>query len=481
MASTRFDAAVIGSGPNGLAAAIVLARAGLHVTVLEAAPSIGGGTRTQELTLPGFHHDVCSAVHPMAVASPFFATLPMKELGLRWVHPRYALAHPLEHGPAVMLQASLDDTAADLGRDRSRYLACFEPFVAAWPKLAPALLAPFSPFPPCPVLVARFAMRALRSAHALAYGRFRTDRARALVAGLAAHSILPLDQPASAAVGLVLGATAHAVGWPIACGGSRRITDVLAKCLISLGGQIETDRPIASLEQAPCARVMIFDLTPRQILPIARQAMTAGFARSLERYRYGPGIFKLDLALAGPVPWRDPRCAQAGTVHVGGTFEEIASSEAAVFRGEHPDRPFVLVAQQSLFDDSRAPTNRHTLWAYCHVPHGSPRDMTTAIERQIERFAPGFRDQILARHAMNAPALEAYNANCVGGDINGGMQDLAQLFHRPASTLDPYHIPGTSMYICSSSTPPGGGVHGMCGYHAARAVIGRHFRHPTRG
>ncbi|MDX1639017.1 MAG: NAD(P)/FAD-dependent oxidoreductase [Balneolaceae bacterium] len=475
MPESSCDAIVVGSGPNGLAAAVRLARQGLHVKVIEAKETIGGGTRTQELTLPGFRHDVCSAIHPMALASPFFKNLPLEEHGLEWIYPEYPLAHPLDNEPAVVLQTSLDETAAELEPDAAAYRSLYETIVINFEQLAPQLLAPFSPFPATPLLMARFGWNALKSAQSLAFGNFSSRRARALFAGLAAHSVLPMEKRVSAAIALVLGAAGHRHGWPIPKGGSHAITTALAGYLESLGGEIVTGEPVHSLEQVESARTVLFDLTPQQVLDIAGSSLPSGYRKKLKRYTYGPGVFKLDLALDGPIPWYDERCLNAGTVHLGGTFEDIADSERAMFNGRHSSRPYVLVAQQSLFDDTRAPDDKHTAWAYCHVPHGSEKDMTEAIESQIERFAPGFRDIVLERHRMNTSDMQRYNPNYIGGDINGGLQDLSQLFTRPAGLFNPYHIPGTSWYICSSSTPPGGGVHGMCGYHAAGAALKREF------
>jgi len=471
----NFDVIVVGSGPNGLAAAVALAREGLHVKIVEAAESIGGGTRTKELTLPGFRHDVCSAIHPMGYASPFFRSLPLPEHGLEWIQPEVPLAHPLDEEPAVLLDHSMEQTASELDEDRDSYLNLIEPFAHNWDRLAPQLLAPFSPFPSSPILMARFGILAFKSARSLAFSRFESYRTRALFAGMAGHSVLPLDRPISAAIGLVFSAVAHAGGWPLPKGGSHQITRALASYFRSLGGEIETDREITSPNELKTARTVLFDITPRQILQIAGSAVPSGYAKKLHSYRYGPGVFKLDLALDGPIPWYDERCLKAGTVHLGGTFEEIAESEERVNNGKHSEHPYVLLAQQSLFDNSRAPDDKHTVWAYCHVPNGSTEDMTQYIENQIERFAPGFKERIIGRHKMNSRDMHEYNANYIGGDINGGMQDLRQLFTRPAGLFDPYHIPDTSYYICSSSTPPGGGVHGMCGYHAARSALKREF------
>ena len=463
-------AIVVGAGPNGLAAAIELARGGLPVTLIEGQDQIGGGARTADLTLPGFHHDVCSAIYPLGAGSPFFNSLPLTEHGLAWIHPPTPLAHPLDDGTAVLLERSLAATAETLGTDAGAYRRLMEPLAASWPELAGDLLGPLA-VPRHPLLLARFARHALRSATALAGARFRGQRAPALLAGLAAHSCLPLERPVSAAVGLVLGLLGHAVGWPIPRGGAGAVSAALAGYLRSLGGRIETGRPIDSLAQLPASRLVLLDVTPRQLLTIAGDHLSHGYRRRLRRYRYGPGVFKLDWALAGPIPWRAAECARAGTVHLGGTLAEIAAAERAVWQGHCPERPFVLLAQQSLFDSGRAPAGRQTGWAYCHVPNGSAADMTAAIEAQVERFAPGFRDLILARHTRSAAAYEDYNPNCVGGDISGGVQDLAQIFARPVFKAVPYATSREGLYLCSSATPPGGGVHGMCGFHAAQAAL----------
>ena len=474
----QYDAVVVGSGPNGLAAAITLARAGRSVIVFEARETVGGGCRSAELTLPGFVHDVCSAIHPLAVASPFFRTLPLERYGLEWVQPTVALAHPLPDGTAAVLHRSLAETAAGLGPDAAAYTRLMAPLVRDWPKLEAAILGPL-PLPPHhPLALAHFGLSGLLPAVWLAETRFRTDAARALFAGLAAHGMLPLGKPVTAAFGLVLGILAHVAGWPVPRGGAQRISDALAAYLRDLGGEIDTNTPITSLEQLPPARAILCDVTPRQLLALAgegrpRDALTlpAGYRRRLERFRYGPGVFKLDYALDGPVPWLAEECRQAGTVHVGGTLAEIAAAERAVAHGEAPEQPFVLVAQQSLCDPTRAPAGKQTLWAYCHVPGGSDVDMTQRVEAQIERFAPGFRQRILARHTLTAVEMQAYNPNYIGGDINGGVQDLWQLYTRPVASLSPYTTPVPGLSLCSSSTPPGGGVHGMCGMHAARAVL----------
>jgi phytoene dehydrogenase-like protein len=465
-----YDAVVVGSGPNGLAAAIAIAQAGKSVLVLEARETIGGGCRSAELTLPGFVHDVCSAIHPLGLGSPFFKTLPLGDHGLEWIHPPAPVAHPLDDGTAVVVERSVDETAAGLGPDAAAYRRLMGPLAAEWDALAPELLAPLH-VPRRPLILARFGLKAIRSASSLAKARFRGERARAVFAGIAGHSILPLERTATAAIGLVLGALTHAVGWPLPRGGSRRIAEALAAHLRSLGGEIRTGSPVESMDALPAARAVLCDVTPRQLLALAGDRLRGRYRRALERYRYGPAAFKLDFALSGTIPWKAAACARAATVHLGGTLEEIAASEAAVARGEHPERPFVLLVQPSLFDTSRAPAGRHTAWAYCHVPNGSTVDVRARIEAQIERFAPGFRDLVLARSVLTPARLQEQNPNYVGGDINGGAQDLGQMFTRPAARIVPYSTPVRGLYICSSSTPPGGGVHGMCGYHAARAAL----------
>lgn len=472
-----YDAIVVGAGPNGLAAAITLARAGRSVLVLEAKDTIGGGTRSAELTLPGFVHDVCSAIHPLAVASPFFSTLPLADHGLEWIYPPASAAHPLDDGSAVLVERSLEATSETLGRDAAMYRALVGPLVAHWEKLKLDLLGPL-PLPPHdPITLARFGLSAVWPLRGFAKTAFRGERARAVFAGLGAHSMLSLDQPLTTAFGLVLAASAHAVGWPLARGGSQKLADALASYLRALGGEIVTGHLVESIDDLLPAQAVLFDVTPRQLLRIANCRLPAGYRRQLERYRYGPGVFKVDWALDGPIPWKAAECARAPTVHLGGTLDEIAASERAVWRGEHPERPYVIVAQHTLFDPSRTPEGKHTAWAYCHVPNGSPFDMTARIESQIERFAPGFRDRILARSARATPEMERYNPNYVGGDINGGVQDLRQFYTRPALRLNPYSIPtrrgaaAQRLYLCSSSTPPGGGVHGMCGYFAAQTAL----------
>jgi phytoene dehydrogenase-like protein len=466
-----YDAIVIGAGPNGLAAAISLAREGLSVLVVEARDTIGGGTRTAELTLPGFAHDVCSAVHPLGAASPFFRTLPLEEHGLEWIHPAIPLAHPLDDGTAAVLERSVETTGQKLGPDAAAYQKLMAPLVAGWDRLAEDMLGPLSIPPRHPFILARFGLRAIRSARGLADSTFQGEHARALFAGMAGHSMLPLERSPTAAFGLLLGITGHAVGWPLPRGGSQRISDAMADYLRSLGAEIVTGTPVESIDELPPARLVLCDVAPQGLLRMAGHRLPARYRRKLEGYRYGPGVFKLDLALDGPIPWQAEACIRAGTVHVGGTLSEIAAAERAVWSGQHPEKPFVLLAQQSLFDPTRSPAGKHTVWAYCHVPHASTVDMTGRIEAQIERFAPGFRDRILARSVMSASEMEVYNPNYIGGDINGGVQDLRQHFTRPTFRLVPYSTPVKGLYLCSSSTPPGGGVHGMCGYFAARAAL----------
>ena len=462
---------MVGAGPNGLSAAIALARAGRAVTVLEARDTPGGGCRSAELTLPGFVHDPCATIHALALASPFLRSLPLAGHGLELVQPDAPLAHPLDGGTAVMLERSVDATAAGLGRDGAAWRRLFAPLVRDADAVFAGALAPLRP-PRHPLALARFGAVAVRSAGGLARSRFAGERARALFAGCAAHSMLALEEPVSAGFGVVLALAGHAVGWPVARGGSQRLADALAAHLRALGGTVETGLTVASLDELPVGRApVLLDVTPRQFLRLAGRRLPSLHRRRLGGYRYGPGVFKLDWALDGPIPWAAPEVARAGTVHLGGTLDEVAASEAAVTRGAHPERPFVLLVQASRFDPTRAPEGRHTAWAYCHVPNGSKRDMTAAIEAQVERFAPGFTRLIAARAATDSAALEAYNPNCVGGDVNGGRQDLRQLFTRPVARVVPYATPLDGVWLCSSSTPPGGGVHGMCGYWAAGAAL----------
>jgi phytoene dehydrogenase-like protein len=464
----HLDAIVVGSGPNGLAAALTLARAGRRVVVYEAAEQIGGGLRSAALTLPGFVHDVCAAVHPLAASSPCFRTLPLRELGVVWVHPPAPLAHLLDEARAVLLERDLAATARALGRDARAYARLFAPLAARWEALAAALLRPIG-LPRHPTLVARFAWWGLRSATTLARRVFAGAEARALFAGLAAHSMLPLDRPLTSAVALLLGAAGHGCGWPIVAGGSQRLAEALATALRSLGGELHTSVPVRSLDDLPPSRLVLCDLTPRQLLALAGDRLPPGYRRRLARYRYGVGAFKIDWALDGPIPWQAAACRRAGTVHLGGALEEVAAAEAAPWQGTPAERPFVLLAQPSLFDPTRAPAGRHTAWAYCHVPHGWKGELTDRLEARIEQYAPGFRARILARHVMGPAELEQHNPNLVGGDINGGVQDLRQTLARP--TWRAYRTPVPGLYLCSSSTPPGGGAHGMCGYFAAQAAL----------
>jgi phytoene dehydrogenase-like protein len=464
------DAVVVGAGPNGLAAAIELARSGLSVRVLEAAETVGGGTRSAELTLPGFTHDVCSAIHPLGVASPFLRSLPLEAHGVEWVEPPAALAHPFDDGAAALLERSQEAAALSLEEDDARWRRLFAALVREADSLLEEILAPLH-VPAHPVTLARFGLRAMLPATTVARRSLRSARARGVFAGLAAHSMLPLERPPSAAFALMLGLLGHAVGWPFPRGGSQAIADALASYLRSLGGEIETGRQVESLAELEGTRLTLLDLTPRGFLRLAGHRLPARYRTRLERYRYGPGVFKLDWALDEPIPWRAEECTRAATVHLGATLEEIAASEAAPGRGRISERPFVLLAQQSLFDSTRAPAGRHTAWAYCHVPNGSTADMTEPIEAQVERFAPGFRDRILARASRGPADLERENPNYVGGDINGGLADLRQLFTRPVARRTPYSTPLPGVFLCSASTPPGGGVHGMCGYHAARAAL----------
>jgi phytoene dehydrogenase-like protein len=472
---TTYDAIVVGSGPNGLSAAIVLAKAGLSVLVREAQSTIGGSARTLELTLPGFHHDIGSAIHPMAVASPFFCSLSLDCYGLEWIQPPAAVAHPLDVEPPAMLERSLDASLSTLSPDQSNYRRLLQPLLADWQSLISEILAPPLHLPSHPFAMLNFGWHAIFSAAALNRLCFRGERARALFAGLASHSITSLELAGSSAIGLVMAITAHAVGWPLPRGGSQQIANALAACLRSHGGVIETCAPVEDIDELPAARAVLFDLSPRQILRIARRRLPANFARRLDRFAYGPGVFKIDWALSEPVPWRHDECRRTATLHLGGSANEIRSSEADSWNGKLSARPWVLFAQQSLFDNSRAPQGKHTGWAYCHVPHGSLEDRTAAIEAQVERFAPGFRDCILARSSKNTAAMEHLNPNLIGGDIGGGANNLVQLLRRPVFSSDPYRLPADGLYLCSASTPPGGGVHGMCGYHAARSALKHTF------
>jgi phytoene dehydrogenase-like protein len=464
-----FDAIIVGSGPNGLAAAILMQQKGLSVLVLEGKPTIGGGLRSAELTLPGFIHDICSAVHPLAVASPFFSQLPLSSQGLEYIYPGIAAAHPLDSGKVAIIHGSVQQTADLFGVDECAYRELMGAVVKDWPLIDADALGPLR-YPKHPLALASFGLKALPAASHL-IKKFKTPEARALFAGMAAHAIQPLTNVATSAIALVLIATAHLGGWPIPKGGSNQIANALATYFISIGGKIETNIYVSSLQQLPSSHTVLFDVTPRQLLEIAGHNFSPLYKWQLERYRYGMGVFKIDWALDAPIPFKSVQCKQAGTIHIGNTYEEIAESEQQTSIGKHPKKPFVILAQPSVFDASRAPEGKHTAWAYCHVPNGSKQDMTEAIENQVERFAPGFRERILARHVMNTAQMEAYNPNYIGGDINGGILDIGQLFTRPVLRWSPYKTSAKGIYICSSSTPPGGGVHGMCGYHAAKKAL----------
>jgi phytoene dehydrogenase-like protein len=464
-----FDAIVVGSGPNGLAAAIAMQQQHLSVLLIEGKETIGGGLRTQELTLPGFMHDVCSAIHPLAFASPFFKSLPLHDHGLEYIFPPVPAAHPFEGGMEAALLQDLEKTAQHLGKDQDAYIQLLAPLVGSWPKIANDILAPLH-LPAHPYLMAQFGWKAFSSATAMSK-RFHTPEAKALWSGMAAHALQPLSNTATSAIALVLMITAHTGGWPIAKGGSQSIAHALASYFVSLGGKIQTNFYVHSMEQLPSAHAILFDTTPRQLLQIAGHSLSGLYKWQLDHYRYGMGVYKIDWALAEPIPFIAPYCRQAGTIHLGNTMAEIVEAEKATAAGAHPQQPFVILAQPGLFDPSRAPSGKHTAWAYCHVPNGSTVDMTSRIENQVERFAPGFKERILGRHVMNTVDMENYNPNYIGGDINGGVIDIRQLFTRPALRWSPYKTSAKGIYLCSSSTPPGGGVHGMCGYHAAKKAM----------
>jgi len=472
------DAVVVGAGPNGLAAATVLALHGLDVLVVEASDAVGGAVRSAELTLPGFVHDVCSAVHPMAVASPFLRQLPLEDHGLHWINPPVPLAHPLDGARCATLERSVKQTAAGLGPDEAAWRALVGRLESEWDNLALDILSPLLRWPAHPLRMARFGLRGLRSASGLLKSRFVTEEARALLGGCAAHSFLPLERRASAGVGLVLAAVGHAVGWPFPKGGAGRLAAALARHLTSLGAEIQTGWRVADVEELPPTKALLLDLTPRQVSAVASSRLPEPYLRRLRRYRYGPGVLKVDWALDGPVPWSAEDCGRAATVHLGGRLEDIEKSERAPWKGDIAEHPFVLFSEPSRFDDERAPPGKGVGWGYCHVPHGWTGDVPRIVDRmedQVERFAPGFRERILAKRARGPLEMEADNPNLVGGDITGGVQDLRQLFARPVLARDPYATPAKGIFVCSSSTPPGGGVHGMCGYHAARSALRRSF------
>jgi phytoene dehydrogenase-like protein len=474
VSQSSYDAVVVGAGPNGLAAAIVLARAGRSVLLREAASEPGGGIRSEALTLPGFLHDVCSAIYPLGISSPLFRRLPLAAHGLHWIQPPTPLAHPLDDGTAILLERSSSATGATLGPDAAAWRRLMDPFVSRWDQLTPEILGPLRP-PRRPLLLARFGMVGLLPPTVLTRLFFHAPRARALFMGIAGHATLPLDRAPGGAFGLVLGAAGHAAGWPLPRGGAGRFAEALTSYFRSLGGTLETNARVDSLDDLPPARAVLLDLTPPQILKLAGPQFPAGYRRELERFQYGLGTFKVDWALDGPIPWRSPEVARAGTVHLGGTAEVIEAGRRSEWAGQPAERPLVLLSQPTLFDPSRAPSGKHTAWGYCHLPFGSTADMTDRIEAQVERFAPGFRDRIVARHTMGPAEFERHNPNLVGGDISGGESTLRQLFFRPALRPVPYATPAPHIFICSSSTPPGGGAHGMCGYHAARTVLSRRF------
>lgn len=470
----KHDVVIVGSGPNGLSAGIFLASQGLDVLILEKEATVGGGMRTAECTLPGFQHDICSAVHPMGYLSPWFKQLHLENFGLEWIFPKISVAHPLDDQPAVVLEKSIVQTADSLGIDARNYKKLLQPFVRQIEYLLADTMKPLG-WPDHPFLLAEFGFKAILPASVFGSLFFKNERARALFAGCAAHSILPFDKLFTSAMGLLFLATGHAVDWPVVKGGTQNLANALLQCFIHFGGKIQYETPVSHFQELPVAKVYIFDTDPFQMAEIAKDRFSSGYASRLQKYNFGPGVFKMDYALDGPIPWKDTRCLEASTVHVGGKLSEIAASEKDCWEGKHHPKPFVLVSQQSQFDNTRSPEGKHTAWAYCHVPFGSERDMTKEIEDQLERFAPGFRDLVLARKSMNTRQFQTYNPNYVGGAVTGGATDISQLFTRPVARWDPYSTPDPAIFICSASTPPGGGVHGMNGFHAARSVFKKCF------
>ena len=469
-ATVEYDVVVVGSGPNGLSAAILLQKSGLKILLLEGQQTIGGNMRSAELTLPGFIHDVGAAIHPMAACSPFLSTLPLQNFGLEYVYPEYAVAHPFDNGIATVLETSIGKTASGLDMDEKNYAELFTPLVTQWPLIASDVLGPLR-FPRHPMAMLNFGTKALLSAATLSKNYFQGEKARGLFAGMAAHSTLPFSKTASAAAGLTLMIQGHLKGWPMVKRGTQQLANAMGAYFVSLGGQIKTSSIIKKLGDLPTARAVILDMSPGQALGIAGDQFSSSYQSQLRRYRYGMGVFKIDWALDAPIPFTVESCKQAGTIHLGNSFGEIAANEQHTAEGKHPEKPFVLLAQQSVFDSTRAPNGKHTAWAYCHVPFGSTLDMRSAIENQVERFAPGFRERILSAHTMNTKKMEIFNPNNIGGSIDGGVQDIRQLFTRPVRKFSPYRTSAKNIYLCSSSTPPGGGVHGMCGYQAAKKVL----------
>ena len=468
--SKQYDAVIIGSGPNGLSAGIMLVKEGLKVLIVEGSDSPGGGMRTSEMTLSGFRHDICSAVHPMAYVSPYFKTLPLEKFGLEWIVPEASAAHPLDGEEAVILTKSIEETAAGLGIDEQKYLDLMSPLLSKADELIMESLKPLG-LPKHPLLMLNFGLKAIQSATFFANRKFNGERAKALFAGCAAHSVLPLSNLFTAAIGLIFLTTGHVENWVVPKGGSMSITNALVRYFESLGGEMLFSTKIKNFKELPSAKKYVFDTDPIQLAKIAEDQLPALYKKRLNRYRFGPGVFKIDFALDGPIPWYDDNCLKASTVHVGGTLKEIAQSEKDAWNGRHNDKPFVMMAQQSQFDDSRAPYGKHTGWAYCHVPNGSQKDMTSQIENQIERFAPGFKDIVLDRKIMSTHDFYNYNTNYFGGAVTGGAADIFQLFSRPIAKLDPYKTANPDIFICSASSPPGGGVHGMCGFYAAKSVL----------